>query len=248
MGKASPTLTTQASPTSGTVGLQITVKDTATITGGALPTGYGDLHVVHECHMHDSGSGVSGSGTISAGTTSFSAKWTPASVSTYYWGAVYNGDANNSTVSTCGAVSERIIIGKASPTISTVASPTTGTVGKAIKTLKDTATLSGAPITPTGTVTFKLYSNSTCTTAVSGVSGSGTVAGSSASYTVAWTPKAAGTYYWIGKLWRRQSTTLGGQYMRRARIDHRPTHNLLHRESQVRGHGHHAARQCHPGE
>ncbi len=197
VGKASPTLTTQASPTSGTVGLQIAVKDTATITGGASPTGSVTFTLYTNATCTTAVSGVSGSGTISAGTTSFSAKWTPASVSTYYWGAAYNGDANNSTVSTCGAVSERIIIGKASPTISTVASPTTGTVGKAIKTLKDTATLSGAPIAPTGTVTFKLYSNSTCTTAVSGVSGSGTVAGSSASYTVAWTPKAAGTYYWI---------------------------------------------------
>ena len=111
-------------------------------------------------------------------------------------GAVYNGDANNSTVSTCGGVPEQIVIGKASPAISTVASPTAGTVGKAIKALKDTATLTGAPIAPTGTVTFNLYSNSTCTTAVTGVSGSGTVASASASYTVAWTPKAAGTYYW----------------------------------------------------
>ena len=197
VGQASPTLTTQASPTSGTVGVQITVKDTATISGGALPTGNVTFTLYANAACTTAVTGVSGNGTISAGTTSFTAKWTPAAVSTYYWGAVYNGDANNSTVSTCGGVPEQIVIGKASPAISTVASPTAGTVGKAIKALKDTATLTGAPIAPTGTVTFKLYSNSTCTTAVTGVSGSGTIASASASYTVAWTPKAAGTYYWM---------------------------------------------------
>ncbi len=197
VGKASPALTTQASPTSGTVGVQITVKDTATITGGASPTGSVTFTLYTNATCTSAVTGVSGNATISAGTASFSASWKPAAVSTYYWGAVYNGDANNSTVSTCGGIPEQIVIGKASPTISTVASPTTGTVGKAISTLKDTATLSGAPIAPTGTVTFKFYSNNSCTTAVTGVTGSGTVASSSASYTVAWTPKAAGTYYWI---------------------------------------------------
>ncbi len=196
VGKASPTIATQASPTSGTVGVQITVKDSATISGGAAPTGTVTFTLYTNAACTTAVSGVGGNGTLVAGTTSFNTNWTPAAVSTYYWGAVYNGDANNSTVSTCGGVPEQIVIGKATPTISTVASPTTGTVGKAIKTLKDTATVSGAPIAPTGTVTFTLYSNSTCTTAVTGVSGSGTVASASASYTVAWTPKAAGTYYW----------------------------------------------------
>jgi hypothetical protein len=196
VGKASPTITTTANPGSGTVGVQITVKDTATIAGGATPTGSVTFTLYTNATCTSAVTGVSGNGTISAGTTSFTAKWTPAAVSTYYWGAVYNGDANNSTASTCGGAPEQIVIGKASPAISTVASPTTGRVGKAIKTLKDTATLSGAPIAPTGTVTFKLYSNITCTTAVTGVSGSGTVASSAASYTVAWTPKTAGTYYW----------------------------------------------------
>jgi len=46
-------------------------------------------------------------------------------------------------------------------------------------------------------VTFNLYSDNTCRTTVPGVGGSGTITSSSASYTVKWTPSAAGTYYWI---------------------------------------------------
>ena len=46
-------------------------------------------------------------------------------------------------------------------------------------------------------MTFTLYSNSACTTAVSGVSGSGVIASSSASYSANWKPATAGTYYWV---------------------------------------------------
>src|SRR6202035_4321837 len=117
-------------PTSGTVGVQISVKDTATIAAGASPTGSVTFTLYTNATCTSAVTGVSGNATISAGTTSFTAKWTPAAVSTYYWGAVYNGDANNGIVSTCGGVPEQIVIGKASPSISTVASPATGTVGK----------------------------------------------------------------------------------------------------------------------
>ena len=64
---------------------------------------------------------------------------------------------------------------KASPSITTQAGPTAITVGTAT-TVGDTATfqntVSVAP--PTGSVTFTLYSNNTCTTPT-GISGSGTI-------------------------------------------------------------------------
>ena len=82
--------------------------------------------------------------------------------------------------------------------MTTVPNPSTGTVGAVIPSLSDKATFSttGAAA-PTGSVTFTLYSNSTCTTAVSGVSGSGVIASSSASYSANWKPTTAGTYYWV---------------------------------------------------
>jgi hypothetical protein len=196
IGQAKPTVTTQASPTNGTAGVAMTAKDTATLSGGASPTGT----VTFSLYASSTCIGtpvVKGSGTISGTTASYSASWTPATPGTYNWQAVYGGNTNNASVTTaCGGSTEQVVIGKATPKISTVASPTAGSVGVAIKTLKDTATLSGTAIAPTGSVTFDLYSSNTCTgTAV--VKGSGTISGSTASYSVKWTPGSAGTYYWV---------------------------------------------------
>ncbi len=82
---------------------------------------------------------------------------------------------------------------KASPTISTVASPSTGTVG-VLMTVGDTATLSGGN-NPSGSVTFTLYSDSDCHNATS-ISGSGAIAAGVASYSHGWTPTSSGAYYW----------------------------------------------------
>lgn len=77
---------------------------------------------------------------------------------------------------------------KASPTISTVASPG-GPVGTAVT---DTATLSGGA-DPTGSVTFRLFSDATCSTEV--FTSTNPLVGSSA--TSDWfTPTAPGTYFW----------------------------------------------------
>ena len=85
---ATPTITTQASPGNleGAV-----VTDTATVTGGASPTGavsfrlYSDPACVNEVFRSTSplvgGTATSGNVTPQAGT--------------YYWRAVYTGDANN---------------------------------------------------------------------------------------------------------------------------------------------------------
>jgi hypothetical protein len=146
---------------------------------------------------------VSGSGTISTtsgvSSASYSVNWTPTTAGTFYWLDSYPGDANNNAfTSSCGPAGEQIVIAKASPTMTTVATPTTGTAGATLLDLSDKATFSGTgAAAPTGSVSFILYSNSSCTTAVSGVGGTGTVAGSSASYTVNWKPTNAGTYYWL---------------------------------------------------
>jgi len=93
-----------------------------------------------------------------------------------------------------------VVVGKCSPSITTVASPSTGKAGVAI-TVGDTATLSGAVIFAAGSsVSFSLYSGTTCTgTPV--VSGSGAIGAISAgkanaAYSKSWTPSVVGTYTW----------------------------------------------------
>ncbi|MGD0861331.1 MAG: hypothetical protein ABSA21_01035, partial [Candidatus Limnocylindrales bacterium] len=91
---------------------------------------------------------------------------------------------------------DAVSVGKCSPTVKTVASPSTGTAGVAM-TVGDTATLQGAVTFAAGSsVTFTLYSDNKCTTST-GVIGSGTLNGSGvATYSTSWTPSAIGTYYW----------------------------------------------------
>ncbi len=195
VNKASPSLTTLASPTTGTVGVAITVGDTATMSGGFNPTGSVTFTLYSDaaCSIPV---GVSGSGTLSGGIATFSTSWTPPSVGTFYWQASYGGDANNNSFTEgCNQLNEEIVIGKASPSIVTQASPTSGTVGQAL-TVGDTATFSGGD-NPSGSVSFTLYSDNKCTAAVSGVSGSGPISSGSATFSTSWTPPAAGTYYWV---------------------------------------------------
>src|SRR6185312_8135172 len=118
----------------------------------------------------------------------------------YYWQASYAGDTNNhSFTSPCTESGEQIVVGPASPHITTVASPATGTAGVS-GTFSDTATFDNTAVSPTGSVDFALYSDSGCTTPVAGMSGSGSISLVSgaykASFSATWTPPTAGTYYW----------------------------------------------------
>ena len=85
--------------------------------------------------------------------------FTTARVGTYHWVATYNGDANNTAVSS-GCADEPVTITQATPTIATTPSAG-GPVGTSIS---DTATVSGG-FNPTGTVTFQLFApgDTTCT-------------------------------------------------------------------------------------
>ncbi len=207
VAKARPTITTLADPTSGVANIAISAAgDTATFHGAASPTGSVTFTLYSNPTCTTAVVGMSGSGTISTSgavtTATWSAGWTPPAAGTYYWQATYPGDANNDAVTTaCGGTDEQIAVSATAPKVTTVASPTAGTVGTPIAVVGDTATVTGAPgAPPTGSVTFTLYSDPTCTTAVFGMSGSGTIstshAVSTATWSTAWTPRAAGTYYW----------------------------------------------------
>jgi hypothetical protein len=120
---------------------------------------------------------------------------------TYYWQASYSGDsANDVSISTCGSEVETVT----SPTATTTSTSLSGggqsgaNISVAESTaVSDTATLSGTNAsTATGTVTYSVYSDSGCTTAVSsGTAQSITTPGTlPASSPV--TLSAPGMYYW----------------------------------------------------
>lgn len=178
IGKVTPTLTTQASPTTTiTVGTPTVVSDTATfgnLISGIAPTGNVTFELFSDttcttpavyAATDSAGPGpVMGSGgIIGAGpyTATFSTTWTPtlspATNSTYTWGISWPGDGNYNQIPSgigmqCGGTNETLTVQKASPTVSTKMQ------------LNDIATvLGGFNVSPTDTITFKLFSGGTCT-------------------------------------------------------------------------------------
>jgi hypothetical protein len=113
---ASPTVTTQASPTGGMVGFPITVGDTATLhSASPAPGGTVTFTLYSDSACMMAVSGVSGSGNVSTSsgtsTASYSTTWTPPAAGTYYWVASYSGDGNNkAAVTKCGDPNEEITI------------------------------------------------------------------------------------------------------------------------------------------
>jgi hypothetical protein len=195
VGQASPKIVTvaSASPSTGTIGVTMTVGDTATVSGGYNLNGKSVSFALYS----DSGcsnavSGVSGSGTISGGSASYSTSWTPSTNGTYYWKASYAGDTNNKGYTACGGNNETVIVGQASPTITTKLSKSHGYVGDSIY---DSALLTGATATATGSVTYSVYSDKTCSTKYADA-GTVTVASGAVPNSKAIPFFGTATYYW----------------------------------------------------
>src|SRR5262249_27014028 len=82
--------------------------------------------------------------------------FTPAEDGTYHWVVSFAGDANNNPISDNGSSSnEQVVITEVTPTLTTLATPSTATVGQTI-TLSDTAILTGQAPNDAGTITFTL--------------------------------------------------------------------------------------------
>jgi hypothetical protein len=125
----------------------------ATVTGGSSPTGKVDLQVFAPADTTCSGSPLSASiVTIDGAGKATSDAFVTGTGGTYHWTATYLGDAGNNSVSTtCGANDEDI---KALPTIDL-----------AVGVSGATATISNS-LGATGTLTFTVYSDAACTTAI----------------------------------------------------------------------------------
>jgi hypothetical protein len=185
---ATPTINTTQQPATATVGTPI--ADKATVSGGLSPTGT----VTFNLYTNPNGTGTplfTDTEPLSGGMATSQVYITTAT-GTDYWVATYNGDSSNATV-TSGPTQEPVTVTAATPAINTSQQPATATVGSSVA---DKATVSGG-FNPTGTVTFKLYTNPNGTgtplftdteTLASGMA-------TSKGYTTA----AAGTDYWVAR-------------------------------------------------
>lgn len=110
MNKATPTISTQASP-GGMVGTP--VRDVATLSAGRNPTGTVTFRLFSDSAC---GAQVFTSTNALSGSTATSGWFTPAAPGTYYWTAAYSGDAaNNAVTSPCNAPNESVVISSFAP-------------------------------------------------------------------------------------------------------------------------------------
>ena len=185
---ASPTINTSQQPASATVGSSI--ADKATVSGGYNPTGT----VTFNLYSNPNGTGTplyTSPAVTLVGGMATSPGYTTTATGTDYWVATYNGDSNNSPV-TSGTALEPVVITTASPAINTSQQPATATVGTSIA---DQATVTGGD-NPTGTVTFTLYSNPNGTGTPLYTSPAVTLVGGMAT-SPGYTTTATGTDYWV---------------------------------------------------
>jgi len=176
------------------------VTDSATLSGTNAATATGS--VTYNVYSDSACKTMVQAGTAEpitkAGTLPTSTAVTLHTAGTYYWQVAYSGDANNQAAdTTCGA--ETVTATAVATTLSTSLSGG-GKTGTAITVqagtpVTDSATLSGALASgATGTVTYRIYSNSTCTTLAANGGTESVSAGKATSAAVALT--TGGTYYW----------------------------------------------------
>jgi hypothetical protein len=188
--KVASVTATLLSATTITIGGNIT--DTATVTGGAgVPTGT----VIFEVSPDGITFAALGVTKTLVGGVATSDSYTPALAGTYYFLAVYSGDANYNG-SQSGNTAEPLVVnplvpGKTASSTATLLSATTITVGDNIT---DTATVTGTGVTPTGTVIFKVSPDGVTFTAFGATK---TLNGSGHATSDSYTPALAGTYYFL---------------------------------------------------
>ena len=187
VSKATPTIT--VTTTGAAVGAD--VKASAAVSGGVGYTGATELVFTLHAGTTCAGSPIAGpdgqtmvNGTINASDV------TSTSAGTFSWKASFAGDANNNAASDC----QTVTVSTATPTVTVAADETDVVTGTAISAK---ATLA-AGFSPTGTITFALFSTETCTgdpvataNATAAVNGNGMYASMDVTDALPF-----GTYYW----------------------------------------------------
>ncbi|MGN6405230.1 hypothetical protein [Sinomonas sp.] len=181
----SPTIATTLSASTVTVGGS--VHDSATLTGATSTAGGTVAYTVYTNNTCSAGAQSAGTVTVSNGAVPDSNAVTFNTVGTYYWQAVYSGDANNNGA-TSPCTSEQLVVTKAQPTVATAQDLIPN----------DNFALS-AGFSPTGSITFNLYAPSdvTCAgtpalTQTVSVNGNGTYSTTNSTFHAT----TAGTWRW----------------------------------------------------
>ncbi|MEY2494848.1 MAG: large repetitive protein [Verrucomicrobiota bacterium] len=194
VGKSSPTISTQAS-----AGVNLgsgTISDSATLAGGASPTGSitFKLYGPNDGTCGNAPIFTSAAIPVSGNATYNSGNFTPTVSGTYRWIASYSGDSSNNAVTgACNDANESVIVSKANPAISGTVSPATGNLSTPFT---DTATLSGGT-SPTGTITFTVHGPNIDNCATPIFTSTRTVAGNANYTSDAFTPTLPGMYKFL---------------------------------------------------
>ena len=161
---SSPSIATVLVPSSP-VAIGAVVHDTAILTGasknatGAVNAGGTVTYTVYTNDACTAGAQSAGTVTVTNGVVPNSNPITFSNAGTWYWQAVYSGDANNAGAkSTCNE--ETLVVNKNSPSITTVLVSSPAKVGVPVH---DTATLTGATANAGGTVTYSIFTDTQCT-------------------------------------------------------------------------------------
>jgi hypothetical protein len=201
-GKAAPTVSTQLSAPSIPAGG--TAHDSATLTGATASAGGTLTYAVYTsntCATLAAGlQPAPATVTVTTAHVPDSASVTFPSAGTFYWRASYSGDAGNSAAaSPCTAAGNEqltVTTGKLSPTVATQLSQVSIETGGSAH---DSTTLTGATPAAGGTVTYAVYTSSTCATQAAGVQPSpatATVTNGHVPDSANVTFPSAGTFYW----------------------------------------------------
>jgi hypothetical protein len=150
--KNNPSIGTILSAASVDVGSS--VHDTASLTGASSNAGGTVTYTVYTNNTCTTGARAAGTVTVTNGIVPDSNALAFTSAGTFYWQAVYSGDANNNgATSTC--TDETLVVNPLQPGVSTAQNLIPN----------DTFSLSGATSTAGGTITMRLYAPgaATCT-------------------------------------------------------------------------------------
>ena len=188
-GVSSTTLTTLLSSNSVSIG--DSVHDSATLMGATADAGGTVTYTVYSDNACTTSVASGGTKTVTNGIVPDSDLVSFSSAGTFYWQASYSGDANNSSA-TSDCTSEQMVVNPNAPTIATLLSDTSVAIGTPVN---DSATLSGATADAGGTVTYTVYSDNACTSAVA-TGGTKTVSNGVVPDSDAVTFNSAGTFYW----------------------------------------------------
>ena len=189
------------------------LTDSATLSGGATPTGALTFYLfapgvtpnaTDGNNVYSDTVSVNGDGTYDTSMGTNPGGYLPTAAGTYQWIAVYGGDANNhASASNFGDEPEIVAPPPLPPTITTTAGASV-VLGSGTK-LSDSATLSGGN-SPTGTITFYLFAPGVAPSATDGnnvysdtvaIHGDGTYDLSTGTDPGGLMPTAIGTYQWV---------------------------------------------------